>query len=100
MTAAEIREYLNEHIAKRTLPDELASFRILGEIAAQLAELNERAEDPSSREQLEIYGVLIKRLLVAGDALAHEVQRILAGGGDFYFPNAESLLEKWKAARR
>jgi len=42
MTAEQIREYIDQHIEAGHLPQEFATFRILGEIAAQLAEYNER----------------------------------------------------------
>jgi hypothetical protein len=43
MTAEEIREYMDEHLKKGTLPDRqvrLVGLRLLSELAAQLAELN------------------------------------------------------------
>jgi hypothetical protein len=43
VTAVEIRAYVDDHLAKGTIPDTLANLRMLSEIAAQLAELNAKA---------------------------------------------------------
>ena len=43
MNAEQIREYIEQHIQGGNLPQDLAAFRMLGEIAAQFAEYNERA---------------------------------------------------------
>jgi hypothetical protein len=52
VTSQEIREYTDQHMERRALDNEYATFRMLGEIAAQLAELNSKTANSADSEML------------------------------------------------
>jgi hypothetical protein len=73
MTAAEIREYMEEHLIKGTLSDQQVGLRMLCEIAAHLAEMNAHSNPVGDlyvgRIAGERFDASYKKLLLAGERI-------------------------------
>lgn len=77
MNAGEIREYAEQHIKGGHVPPDLAAFRMLSEIAAQLAEYNERAAraEPFAMKVAEKSLAMMERTEKACDELDRKTKR-------------------------
>jgi hypothetical protein len=102
MTEAEIREYIDEHIVKNTVPHEIVGLRLLGEIAAQLAHLNDPEEKLKAADLRETLAERAldnaEKMLQQGDAMAWLLSRDPAKE-PFWDTAAKQAIALWKAAR-
>src|SRR6266404_2723764 len=86
MDAKEIRKIVEENVrglADGSLDEDNLGNAMLGEIAAQLAEMNERADPDSGRAVAAMIGSAYKELLAAGNAIVTAIDTRYAKG-DFY----------------
>jgi hypothetical protein len=91
MTAQEIRKIRDESICGRvdgSLTEESQTAFFLSEIAAQLAEMNERADPDRGRQVVFQLGIAVRQLIAAGDVMAQELGR--------YYPAGKSAIDQWK----
>ena len=97
MDAREIRAYVEAHFQQGTVKQELAEFRLLGEIAAHLAEMNERADPDSGRAAAALIGSAYKKLRAAGDEMLVVLETDTEH--QFYATAAVHAAALWKTAR-